>query len=725
MHARVGGFYEFLPTGYNGTTLFPCLIALHGRGEQGNGNSELNDILSTGLSQLINLRMGTGDEFPFPFIVICPQYYTEDTGVYPSGFVVQSIINYVKANYAVDTTRIHLTGLSWGGAAVVDWGDLGTITDVASITAVCPASSYNSSIADKYKAVGMPFWFIHGLSDPVVAYSSSSGWVSGLNGGTPISPAARLTSLTRNYHNYWNEVYEWIGGGFADDAENTYDQEVFDWMSLQSRAASNTLVAGKGVFTITGKDASFSGPGSDFSIVVESGWKKQGNDLSVFNTWPGLAGIAARRMVMQVGNSLSVWNFDGADWGARVNQTITGGRGGVSPLEQNAFACVVENANTLRKYSFNPSNDTLSTVGNAYALGSVNDPRVCSLSTSRVVVVDATTGGAMRVLDFDGTNWTLVATHTGACGFAVRCAGLSKNRWVTINGDDGVLRTFELYGTTIIERHTQNSTFNLLAMAGLNEETLVVDDTGNDTIKIWKLNSGTWEDTGRDISTGGGLQPDLCVMPNNEIGYIASTQELMRLYNLPNNFFTKTGEVNSAIGKGVLAAPGTFNVTGNDASLQVNRRLTAEQGSFTVTTNNVQSVTGNGTGVNPASFTITGKDANLTVSRRAQVEQFSMSIIGNTAFFTYTPYSPGNTNYSIAAEKGSFGVNVNNATLNSNRSIACQKGIFLITTGAIYAGDGINVRTIKDGVEVVGKLRVYRNGQWTGVLRRYDGTEWK
>ena len=52
--SQVGGFYEFLPTGYNGTTQFPCLIFMHGSGERGNGNSQLDSMLrARGIRTLI------------------------------------------------------------------------------------------------------------------------------------------------------------------------------------------------------------------------------------------------------------------------------------------------------------------------------------------------------------------------------------------------------------------------------------------------------------------------------------------------------------------------------------------------------------------------------------------------------------------------------------------------------------------------------------------------
>jgi hypothetical protein len=77
-------------------------------------------------------------------------------------------------------------------------------------------------------------WFFHGDSDSVVSYSNSTGWVSALNGGTPIVPAAQLTTLVGADHNIWNTVYDYgynIGNG----------QNVYQWLLSQSRGAATLL----------------------------------------------------------------------------------------------------------------------------------------------------------------------------------------------------------------------------------------------------------------------------------------------------------------------------------------------------------------------------------------------------------------------------------------------------------------------------------------------------
>src|SRR6476660_1855564 len=121
MTAESNGFYEYLPQGYNpaGSTLYPLIIASHGVGERGNGNTELNRIIQPqkGLAWL--LSTGT---FPtsftvngntYKFIILCPQYLDNGNN-WPSTQSIDDIINYALTQYKVDRNRIYLTGLSMG-----------------------------------------------------------------------------------------------------------------------------------------------------------------------------------------------------------------------------------------------------------------------------------------------------------------------------------------------------------------------------------------------------------------------------------------------------------------------------------------------------------------------------------------------------------------------------------------------------------------------------------
>src|SRR4051794_14306162 len=125
MSSESNGFYEYLPQGYDplGSTLYPLIIASHGVGERGNGNTELDRLIlpQKGLASLLSATYNT--TFPtsftvngstFKFIILCPQYI-DNGNTWPSTQSIEDIITYAQTNYKVNPNRIYLTGLSMGG----------------------------------------------------------------------------------------------------------------------------------------------------------------------------------------------------------------------------------------------------------------------------------------------------------------------------------------------------------------------------------------------------------------------------------------------------------------------------------------------------------------------------------------------------------------------------------------------------------------------------------
>lgn len=263
----VNGFYEYLPAGYNGSTDVPVIIFIHGLGEVGNGTSNLSSLINLALPMYIQ-----NQGFPYNAIVIAPQFNT----AFPGGFVIQNVINYVKNNYAVDTDRIYLTGLSMGGGSILDWGEVGTITDIAAMAILCPASVYQTTTVNRYKQYGMPMWFFHGDQDTgFTDYSNSVNWVAQLNAAPSIVPPANLTTLAGQGHPIWNTVYAYdynIGNG----------QNVYQWLFAQTRGTSGS--GSGGAITNTILSTAYTGVS-----IVSTNW--QSYNGSVWSDIPGATGL--------------------------------------------------------------------------------------------------------------------------------------------------------------------------------------------------------------------------------------------------------------------------------------------------------------------------------------------------------------------------------------------------------------------------------------------------
>jgi len=208
------GYYECLPTDYNTNTKYPLILFTHGLGELGNGTTDLGKILNTGLPSLINQGklpvIGTTK-----FIVISPQYIN-----WPGPGQLREVLDYILANYSIDTTRIYLTGLSMGGGAT--WETAALYPDrFAAIIPCCGASVGND---EKYSTIAksnLPAFATHNDADGVVGVYNTHGWVDGINKFNPTNKATKVIFMTGG-HDCWTKTYDptWLYNGM----------NIYQWM---------------------------------------------------------------------------------------------------------------------------------------------------------------------------------------------------------------------------------------------------------------------------------------------------------------------------------------------------------------------------------------------------------------------------------------------------------------------------------------------------------------
>lgn len=216
------GYYQYLPKGYDGVKKFPLLIFLHGLGEVGNGVEELPKVLRNGPVKLI--ANGTfPDSFvvngeAFRFIVFAPQFLH-----WPWPATTQALVDYAVSHYAVDKSRIYLTGLSMGGGAT--WECVGNSSkhaeEIAAIVPVCGASLVDSTKAQRIVAADLPVWAIHNEGDPVVTVEYTHKYVAYINGApTPPKEVAKKTIFSVQGHNAWSKAYD---PNYKEDGMNIYE----------------------------------------------------------------------------------------------------------------------------------------------------------------------------------------------------------------------------------------------------------------------------------------------------------------------------------------------------------------------------------------------------------------------------------------------------------------------------------------------------------------------
>lgn len=180
----------YLPKGYDKKgNSWPLIIFLHGAGERGN---DLDKLKVHGIPKLIQNKK------EFPFVIISPQcpqngWWTD----YAQNLI--SLINEVKKDYNIDSSRIYLTGLSMGGFGT--WYMAERFPDeFAAVVPICGGGDVQ--FADKIKA---PVWAFHGGKDDVVPVKRSQEMVDALKaaGGD-----VKLTIYPDLGHNSWDPTYD-------------------------------------------------------------------------------------------------------------------------------------------------------------------------------------------------------------------------------------------------------------------------------------------------------------------------------------------------------------------------------------------------------------------------------------------------------------------------------------------------------------------------------------
>ncbi len=168
----------FIPTGYSSAKKYPIVLCLHGSGESGTDN----------LRQIVTYPMATSWADPTnqaknPCFVVSPQH--SDTGTWSLGAslpirpelaVANNILDSLAREFAVDTNRFYVTGLSDGGFGTWDL----IIRFPGRFAAAVPMSG-GGDPAYAINCVGVPIWDFHGAIDAIVPVQYSRDMINALH----------------------------------------------------------------------------------------------------------------------------------------------------------------------------------------------------------------------------------------------------------------------------------------------------------------------------------------------------------------------------------------------------------------------------------------------------------------------------------------------------------------------------------------------------------------
>ena len=197
----------FLPKDYSasGGKKWPMMLFLHGAGERGN---DVWKVAKHGPPKNVV-------EHPeFPFILVSPQCPEGKTW---SNDALLGLLDEIMKTYAVDKSRVYLTGLSMGGYGTWSLG-LAHPEIFAAIVPICGGGERIGVLLssreklNELKSLGV--WAFHGAKDPVVPVEESQRMIEMLKRvgvediNLTIYPEAQHDSWTETYKK--PELYDWL-----------------------------------------------------------------------------------------------------------------------------------------------------------------------------------------------------------------------------------------------------------------------------------------------------------------------------------------------------------------------------------------------------------------------------------------------------------------------------------------------------------------------------------
>lgn len=202
----------FLPQGYDAkvSKRWPLILFLHGAGERG---TDIWKVAVHGPPKIVK------DKPDFPFVVVSPQC---PAGERWSNEVLLALLEEVMSKYAVDTSRVYLTGLSMGGYGTWTLG-AAYPEKFAAIAPICGGGETITVLLsgrDKKEALKtLGVWAFHGGKDPVVPMSESERMVEAMKKAG--CEDVKLTVYPEAKHDSWTETYS--------------TPELYDWFLKHER----------------------------------------------------------------------------------------------------------------------------------------------------------------------------------------------------------------------------------------------------------------------------------------------------------------------------------------------------------------------------------------------------------------------------------------------------------------------------------------------------------
>lgn len=207
-------YYLSLPVGYDKTEDdWPLIMFLHGAGERGR---DLSSLKKHGIPRVVH------EIDDFPFITVSPQCPENDWWLNRLEDL-KFLLDTVREQYRVDSSRLYLTGLSMGGFGT--WHMAVEYPDTfAAIAPVCGGGLGILGFPERVAEIKhVPVWAFHGAKDNVVSVEESRIMIKELKAA---GGQAQLKVYPDAEHDAWTETYS--------------DPELYEWFISKKKSSTRS-----------------------------------------------------------------------------------------------------------------------------------------------------------------------------------------------------------------------------------------------------------------------------------------------------------------------------------------------------------------------------------------------------------------------------------------------------------------------------------------------------
>ncbi len=212
-------FWLYSPDSLQASEKKPLIIFLHGKSLSG---TDMNRVLRYGTIKAINKYHLAIDAY-----VIAPQ---TTNGWNPDK--IMNIVNWMKTNCNIDTTRIYALGMSMGGYGTADLCAAYPDKIAAGIEICGGCSRRDVSGLSK-----LPFWIFHGTADRAVVYNTATT----LSEKIKQNGDSRLLFTKLKGYNHGQperifniiETYDWLMSHSLTDEDRPVNKDYYDVITVE------------------------------------------------------------------------------------------------------------------------------------------------------------------------------------------------------------------------------------------------------------------------------------------------------------------------------------------------------------------------------------------------------------------------------------------------------------------------------------------------------------